>query len=314
MGQHFISIDWGTTQFRMFLVNANNTRIILRHSSADGIKSVHQARKETNDDQEHFFLRHLASQINLWTADLEGDEPILISGMASSTIGMRSLPYAKLPFSCNGEGLYIERINQSQISHPLFLLSGVRAESDVMRGEETQLIGITKDLDLTELTVVLPGTHSKHIFINEGMVVQFKTYMTGEVFEVLSKHTILNESLLKGDLNDHVIPSFLDGVVQSLQKGFLNELFKLRAKDLFGQKSKTENYFFLSGILIGQELNNLLAGRQKEIKIGATGDLASLYLLAARQLNLSASIVTEDVMNQAVVTGHQKLIRKIIDY
>jgi 2-dehydro-3-deoxygalactonokinase len=146
------------------------------------------------------------------------------------------------------------------------------------------------------------------------MVTDFKTYMTGEVFEVLSRHTILKESLLKSDLNDQVIAAFLEGVKQSEQKRFLNELFQLRAKDLFGQKSKTENYFFLSGLLIGQELCSLVHRLKKEIKIGATGDLASLYLLATEQLNLSASIIAEDVMKRAVITGHQQLISQIIDF
>jgi 2-dehydro-3-deoxygalactonokinase len=313
MDQHFISIDWGTSQFRMFLVNANNSSIIREHASVDGIKSVHQSWKESHDNQEQYFLRFLASQIDLWTDDLKGNEPIIISGMASSTIGMRSLPYAILPFSCQGEGLYFERIDSSQITNPLFLISGVRSEMDVMRGEETQLVGLTKDQNLHELTVVLPGTHSKHITIEEGMVVQFQTYMTGEVFAVLSDHTILKESLQKSDLNDQVLPAFLEGVAQSQQKSLLNELFKLRVKDLFGQKSKSENYYFLSGLLIGQELSNLLSIQGKEIRIGATGDLATLYQLAAQQLHLPASTLEKNVINRAVITGHQKLLLHLLN-
>lgn len=314
MDKHFLSIDWGTTQFRMFLVRAKDTEIVRSHSSAKGIKSVHQSWKESDDNQEQYFIKYLASQIDLWASDLKGNEPIIISGMASSTIGIRSLPYASLPFSCQGEGLHIERIEQSQITHPLFLISGVRSEMDVMRGEETQLVGLTTDQNPSHLTVVLPGTHSKHIFVKNGMVKQFHTYMTGEVFAVLSEHTILKESLQNGNLNDQVLPAFREGVAQSEQKSFLNELFKLRAKDLFGQKSKSENYFFLSGLLVGQELSNLMSPNIKEIWIGASGDLATLYLLAAQQLDLQARIIEEEVIKKAVIMGHQKLFSGLLNH
>ena len=124
--------------------------------------------------------------------------PVFISGMASSSLGMHELPYAELPFKMEGLSVVFAKFHGSDDDdmHQLFLFSGVKKTSDVMRGEETMLLGC--DLPLYEESIViLPGTHSKHAFIKAGMMHDFRTYMTGEFFDLLSSKSMLSKSVSK---------------------------------------------------------------------------------------------------------------------
>lgn len=124
--------------------------------------------------------------------------PILLSGMASSSIGIRELPYAQLPASLNGENLIIENISSNlELQNEVFLISGLEKPGDVMRGEETQAIGWKySSFDASSNCVlIVPGTHSKHITICDDRIVDFKTFMTGEIFELLTSHSILSDSV-----------------------------------------------------------------------------------------------------------------------
>src|SRR5690606_21268593 len=117
--------------------------------------------------------------------------PLVISGMASAAIGMKELPYATLPFAVNGADAVVHRAPATAaFRREVLLLSGVRSNEDVMRGEETQLAGcITDEQDTAaESIFIFPGTHSKHIQVQQGQVTGFCTYMTGELFELLHRH------------------------------------------------------------------------------------------------------------------------------
>src|ERR1700759_3429515 len=116
--------------------------------------------------------------------------PVLICGMAGARQGWREAPYVKTPTRL--DALH-EGAIQVDTSGDVRILPGIaqpRADRpDVMRGEETQLLGVTEP-DFTGL-VCIPGTHSKWIRIERGHVVEFSTYMTGELFSVISQHSIL---------------------------------------------------------------------------------------------------------------------------
>ena len=131
--------------------------------------------------------RVLAKLRELLPVEEAAPRPILISGMASSSIGWRELPYACLPFPLDGSGARwqeIERVGE----HRVFVFSGLAAESDVLRGEETEVLGLAAGGALApfreQALLVLPGTHSKHVRIEAGSITGFSTYMTGELFEV----------------------------------------------------------------------------------------------------------------------------------
>ena len=306
---HFISVDWGTSNFRMRLVNSTDLAVMNKVESDQGVKPLYQKWLEQNEPREEFFLQFLLEKVISFGDAIVGDTPIIISGMASSTIGMRALPYAKLPFSCSGEDLHVEYIKNSTIEQPIYLVSGVAGDDDVIRGEETQLIGL-HDFTSNHKTIlyILPGTHSKHIYVEDNFVVGYDTFMTGEMFEVISKHTILKDSIRTSAFTDVNRLAFIKGI-QSKSSQLIKHLFKIRAKDILSRTTKEENFFFLSGLLIGQELSCIPSGQFDEIILAVDGTLTTMYTLGAEILNIKCALVDHARMQNAVILGHSRILR-----
>ena len=117
--------------------------------------------------------------------------------MASSSIGLYELDYADLPFNVNGDNLIVKRLILKNKSE-LLLISGVKNNDGMMRGEETQAIGFEDYLKpFNESILILPGTHSKHLEYKNGNFIDLKSFMTGELFEILSLKSILSNSVTK---------------------------------------------------------------------------------------------------------------------
>ncbi len=311
MEPRIISVDWGTSRLRIYLVNVNSGQIV-RHSSSDmGIKFLYNQWQESGEDRLAFYLRQLLPAIHAWGDAASVDIPVFISGMASSTIGMCTLPYATLPFHCNGTGLHVEKTRSPLLSHPVWVVSGVRSDDDVMRGEETQLIGLHQEDSDSKKIYILPGTHSKHIDITNNQVTGFHTYLTGELFDILTQYSILRESIRKAPFDDTGRLAFISGVKQSLHHQFLNDLFKIRTHDLFSLRSKPENYYFLSGLLIGQEMMHLKEKTGDRIILAASGDLANLYRLTMEVFRIQMDIISPEKVDHALVNGHIRLWKLI---
>ena len=236
--------------------------------------------------------------------------------MASSSIGIRELPYANLPFQVNGKLLYSESIESAVLPNKIYLLSGAKSNSDVMRGEETQIVGLMEKEDLFKKTLfILPGTHSKHILTDNGMVTGINTFITGELFEVISQHSILKESLADGKFGENELVAFKEGVTKSKEDvSILHSLFSIRTNTLFQKKSLTENYYFLSGLLIGEELKSLLPCNNQSLQLAATGTLFELYFIAFEVLGLLpiTKIVEKDILDAAVIKGQSIILNNLI--
>ena len=167
----FFSCDWGTSTFRLRLVDAENEKVLSEIITGNGIASTYKSWKETGNNEKNklaFYQSYLFEQIKNITSVINHsfhNTPIIISGMASSNIGMVALPYKSIPYYRNGYDLVIETIDEAEEidQHKIVLISGVRSESDVMRGEETILAGCNVCSQAGEQLFILPGTHSKHI-------------------------------------------------------------------------------------------------------------------------------------------------------
>ncbi len=154
--------------------------------------------------------RSLEPLLAEWPQLLAG-APIAISGMASSSIGWQELPYARLPMSLDGSGLLwrdAEPLSLGDTEHRVILVSGARTDTDVLRGEETEVIGLFNLGELEQFQarslVIKPGTHSKHVQVADGQLVDFATFMTGELFDVLSRHSILRYSIEPADAQEQL--------------------------------------------------------------------------------------------------------------
>ncbi len=295
----FLSVDWGTSNFRLRLVEKSSMHVMKELVSSFGVKALYAKWQQKEGDREFIFLHFLKQQIEQLGMNIPTDIEIVISGMASSNIGIRELPYASLPFNINGKGLYVELIKHSLFPYGFQLISGVCSDSDVIRGEETQMIGLAGKEDLYRKSIfILPGTHSKHIVCENGKITGFNTFMTGELFQVISTHTILKSSVEKPTPNFNDWKAFDDGVLISRDKlSILSSLFKIRARDILHKKSSMENYYYLSGILIGEEMASLLSISCDKIVLCAGNNLYEFYKRAIQVLELCDRTIEIDEKN-----------------
>lgn len=315
----FLSCDWGTSSFRLRLVSAATQEVIAEETSDAGIATVFSLwQQQSKADRVSFYLRFLQQTIVSLEQKLNHSlqqVPLIISGMASSTIGMMEIAYKESPFLLDGSDLKIEMLNATpSFPHDIYLISGVKTNDDVMRGEETQLIGSlqNKDLQVTEQIVILPGTHSKHVFVKGNQAVSFQTYMTGEFFDLLSQKSVLSFSVEKGSgFNDEENQkSFGEGVTDSKKHNLLHGSFLVRTAQLFGKFSKQQNFYYLSGLLIGTELREVTDKAGIPITLVGNGSLLSLYREAFRCL-LPGKIINVVDGTDAVVRGHSQIFRRL---
>lgn len=296
--EKFISCDWGTSAFRLRLVEAETRTILSEVRTDQGIAATYALCKNNKESVDAFLFYRTIISNNIESLEKQCSNfleniPIVISGMATSSIGMIELPYKELSFQTNGADLLTHIVQPSQnFKHRMIFISGVKSARDVMRGEETMIAGCNAANDEGEQLFILPGTHSKHIIVKNGNVRDFKTYMTGEFFELLSKKSILSASVENensgagNESNAH----FTKGVTEGAASNLLNNTFHVRTNQLFKKMNHRENYHYLSGLLIGTELKDLLQQKYSSISLVSSGMLGRKYFLALDVLGLNKNL------------------------
>jgi 2-dehydro-3-deoxygalactonokinase len=322
----FVNCDWGTTRLRMRAIAVQPWQLMSEYRSGDGTASI--SAHYQGAERPHAFATILAEGL-VPLASQQGQQlagaPILISGMASSSIGWRELPYASLPISLNGSELVWQELPPVASvvgEHRVLLISGVRSQSDIMRGEESELIGLFTLPEVAELAassvVIKPGTHSKHLRIRDGALVDFQTYMTGELFAVLSKHSVLKHSVGEEPAGPHVPPAsedFLAGVEHARSRPLSSAMFQVRTRDVLANLPAEGNRDFLSGVLVGAELAGLASEAERSpIVLAATEPLATSYRAALEQMGLESrlTIVPPDDVELLSARGQALLLAKVL--
>ena len=180
----------------------------------------------------------------------------------------------------------------------------------MMRGEEVQAAGLADVMGVEPAILVLPGTHSKHLFWKEGAYHRMQNFMTGELFALLSSHSILANSVQEGAFDEAEKEAFLEGIEVAQTAGLLGQLLRVRGRDVLEGREKGPNHYFLSGLLIGHEIRELPSTAGK-IVLAASEPLHSLYRLALAQQNKSAEILclNEADLVQAVLRTHRNILR-----
>jgi 2-dehydro-3-deoxygalactonokinase len=323
MNNYILCCDWGTTSFRLRLVDRYTYTIAAELLSPSGVAGTFRSWKEQTEisrfDFYSDFLKSSILEIGIKSGKSVHNIPVIVSGMASSSLGMEESPYAELPFDIYGSQASVRVFkNFNGPDANLVLVSGVKSYEDVMRGEEAQLIGLIKinEVSLQEhqkVVFVFPGTHSKHIFVKDGFVTDFKTFMTGEIFNILSEHSILKDSI---DLSNSpgltegiFIEAFKQGVEASGSSNLLHNLFTVRTMQLFGKFGKEQNSFYLSGLLIGTELRQLYSGTYDHLIICSGKHLFEHYKIAVEMLslNIKTSFVQSELIDKATIAGQVQL-------
>lgn len=319
MNKYILCCDWGTTSFRLRLVDRYTYAIVAELLSPSGVAATYRSWKEQTEINRFDFYSNILRSSILELGNKSGEPvenvPVIVSGMASSSLGMEEIPYAELPFDINGRQASVRIFKNFNGPHAnLVLVSGVKSYEDVMRGEEAQLIGLIKinEVSLQEqqqVVFVFPGTHSKHIFVKDGFVSDFKTFMTGEIFNILSEHSILKDSIdlsqSSGLTKGADIEAFKQGVEASGSSSLLHNLFTVRTKQLFGEFGKEQNSFYLSGLLIGTELRQLYSGTYDHLIICSGKHLFEHYKIAEEMLSfdIKTSFIQSDLIDKATIAG-----------
>jgi 2-dehydro-3-deoxygalactonokinase len=232
--------------------------------------------------------------------------------MASSDIGLRELPYAPLPAGLDGSGFQVASLDIPDCPLEIRLVSGLCSDHDLMRGEEVQVLGLAGALEPTTQTVlVLPGTHSKHVTCYEREIVDFTTYFTGEMFQVLADHSILKGSVEVSGAGETGSASFAEGVETSLSGvPLLHAIFRVRVRDRMARKSPRENALYLSGLIIGSELAALAQRKPDQVWICAGKGLGRWYekAVSLSALKDQTRIIPENMVETAVIRGHARLL------
>jgi 2-dehydro-3-deoxygalactonokinase len=282
-----IAIDWGTSSLRAWRMDAAE-KILERRRDGLGILKVENGN----------FSAAFGKVVGDWVKGAPG-APVLMAGMIGSRQGWVEAPYAACPADLGALAQKLAAVPGHDRMHivPGLSLRDADAAPDVMRGEETQIFG----LDLDNALVILPGTHSKWTSVRDGGIDWFASFMTGEVYDVLRRHSILGRMMQDGPA-DGTPAGFTPGLRYALsgKAGTLQSLFSTRTRGLFGELSQQESAGYLSGLLIGAEIREGLAAlraRKVEPKdavlVGADA-LVNLYAGALAQAGIATTIAGED--------------------
>lgn len=277
-GTALIGLDWGTTSARAYRIDARGEVLDVR-SAALGIQNV----------RDGAFDAALATLLGDWQRI---DAPRLACGMIGSRQGWLEAPYCETPVSLAALGEGISAVPRANIG----IVPGVRTRDahgmpDVMRGEETQIFGaMARSAALSSGSVaVLPGTHSKWVRVAGRRIERFTTYITGELFGVLSQHSILGR--LAGANAGGAAPgeAFRRGVqhARDVKAGLASLVFSARSAVLVGDLPAEDSLEYLSGVLIGDEIRaGLASGDRPRVLIGEPA-LCDRYATALREFGMT---------------------------
>jgi len=307
---HFISCDWGTSNFRLRVVATDSLTVLAEHITQGGVRRHNELfGRQGETDRLAFFAAYLREQLAALPSVYRG-VPIMISGMASANIGMQDLPYGTLPIGPKATGFVYEDL-MPWPGQPVRLVSGIKSATGMMRGEETQALGLLSIMpDNKDGILLLPGTHSKHLPYESGRFTDCTSFMTGELFEIISRHGILANSVAAGEWNARTKTCFEKGVRAGAADGFSPHLFAIRAGQVLRHTDLTDNYYRLSGLLIGDELAHLPREKAQEIYLAGSGLLLGLYRCALETLGYGQrlTVYDDEVHGKALLTGQRKIL------
>ncbi|WP_374013490.1 2-dehydro-3-deoxygalactonokinase [Pseudoxanthomonas koreensis] len=243
-----IAVDWGGSSLRAYRLDAGG-RIIEHRRSNDGALASHGR-----------FSQVLGGLIEGWSERL-----VVLSGMIGARGGWIEMPYIDCPAGIGALAAGMRRLDADAplAGHALWCVPGMadrgREAVDVMRGEETQIAGLLDTLGPGTHHLCLPGTHSKWVQVQDGSIVRISTAMTGELYGLLRRHSILGRTMPEHEpaLDAAAFDAGLDD--GGAGHGLLQDLFGVRTAALFERFATDALPSYLSGLLIGHELRAELA-------------------------------------------------------
>lgn len=236
----WIAVDWGTSNLRAWAMGADG-RVLAEAESDEGMGKLAPEGFE-------------AALLRLITPWLAGTPPVLACGMVGSRQGWREAPYRAVPCTPLDRAALIAAPTTDPRLNVTIAPGLMQADpADVMRGEETQIAGALRLLPGYDGVLCLPGTHSKWAHISAGEVVSFQTFMTGELFALLSTASVLRHGMQGSGWDEAAFDTAVTDALSRPER-LGARLFSLRAQGLIAGLTPDAARARLSGLLIGMEL------------------------------------------------------------
>lgn len=280
MTARYIAIDWGSTNLRAWLYQGGEC-LESRQSEA-GVTRL-------NGRSPAAVLAEITQH---WR---DGATPVVMAGMVGSNVGWKIAPYLPLPAAFSDIGQQLTAVGDN-----IWIIPGLCVSRDdnhnVMRGEETQLLGARA---LAPSSVyVMPGTHCKWVLADRRQIHDFRTVLTGELHHLLLQHSLVGAGLPPQETS---AAAFAAGLQRGINNpAVLPQLFEVRASHVLGALPREQVSEFLSGLLIGAEvatLSDTFAGQQA-ISLVAGSSLTSRYQQAFAAIGREVSAVAGDTTFQ----------------
>ncbi|MGO4566625.1 2-dehydro-3-deoxygalactonokinase [Rhizobium sp. 2YAF20] len=297
----YAAVDWGTSSFRLWLIDEDGTVLSERRSSEGMTTAASTGFAEVLES-------HLSA---LFAPD---GIPVIVCGMAGARQGWVEAGYLDTP-------TLLSAILTGAVSVPgqkrdVRILPGLAQRSkqapDVMRGEETQLLGAIAADAHGEQIVCMPGTHSKWVRVVDGVVTGFSTFMTGELFDVITRHSILSHAVTGAE----AMPADADALEAAVKAAFdqpalaTSLIFGARAGQLLHGLTAVGAQARISGTLIGAEIAGAIlnVGKGTAITLVASGRLQALYESAFHILSLPYQTIDADAAVRRGLSAAAKAI------
>jgi len=282
----WIAVDWGTTHLRAWAMGRKNEVLDLANSD-DGMSKL----------APHEFEPALIRLVSHWLG--AGKTPVIACGMVGSRQGWAEAPYRAVPCAAQSDALINAPCTDPRLD--VRIIPGVKQASpaDVMRGEETQISGFLAQNPNFDGVLCLPGTHSKWVHISAKEIVSFRTFMTGELFDLLGTGSVLRHSVAPTGWDQEAFVAAMSETL-SRPEQIAARLFSLRAESLLNDQDPATARARLSGLLIGMEL---AAAKpywlgQSVALIGAAA-LTQTYASALTELGATPTVAEGSAMTQA---------------
>jgi 2-dehydro-3-deoxygalactonokinase len=294
-----LAVDWGSTSLRAALLDEAGV-VLEERTAACGMLTV------AAGGFSEVFEQHFGD----WM-DAPGTA-CLMAGMVGSKQGWVEAGYCPCPAGLDEIAAALKPVD-AQSSMPgrrIAIVPGVSCDRagvpDVMRGEETQVLGALDLLGVQEGTFVLPGTHSKWVKVEAGRIRELTTVMSGEFYDLLRRHSILARSLTSSDtaLDE---AAFDRGVLLALHGGSLMQTaFSVRTLSLFNRIAAEALTSYLSGLVIGEELRCRPLRQDASVVVIGAPALASRFERALRLQGIAAVLLGDEAAWRGLQVIHAR--------
>jgi 2-dehydro-3-deoxygalactonokinase len=259
-----------------------------------------------------------AAAVAAWDA-AHGILPAVLGGMVGSTIGWKEVPYLRCPAkpqAIAGAALRFDAGGRAVAILPGLSCTNLSGAPDVMRGEETQILGalrLNPKLTRGEHLLCLPGTHVKWVRVKDGTIAIFQTALSGELFDVLARHSVLARDTGGVDSESEAFSRGLELARERYDDGLLHLLFSTRSRVVTGEMARGDAASYLSGLIIGFDVNAAVGASLSlfsagKVQLICTPMLAKLYAKVITVYGLSADVIDGDAAALAgLVHAHAEI-------